>query len=121
MTCRNPCDLDAIVADIGQLRQTLLRDLIEEVIRAPKVQGAAKAFFSKVGRKLREISPYKSKRVRTMTDSPSLEPQAPVLTPSIDCLRAKEVLKDTIKAETRALQGSDQVDYGHFVEVKGDT
>jgi hypothetical protein len=53
-----------------------------------------------------------------MTDSPSLEPQVPVLNPSIDSLRAKKALKDTIKAETRALHGSDQVDYGDFVDLE---
>jgi hypothetical protein len=76
LTCKGSQDLKSKISQVFEIKEHLIREQVEEVIRAAPVQEAAKTFFAKVGRKLRDISPAKSKRRRTLLSPPSSPPAA---------------------------------------------
>jgi hypothetical protein len=81
LTCTSADEMQIKIDEIVELKDFLFDDHEEEVYREPLVQGSAKKFMAKVGRKLRDMSPAKSKRRRTMT-TPPRSPQTPDLSSS---------------------------------------
>jgi hypothetical protein len=83
--CKSEAEMKEKVRAITKLRDEIAGadDVLGETMRVEQVRDQAAAFFTKVGRRLRDLSPLRKRR-RTLTSLPQGAGVSPVLPPRLD-------------------------------------